>query len=221
MTWQAVANQLLSTLFEPPCAACKQRLLHPLDGAVCDACWSSLRLAPQLTDRFPADHAVTLACAVDRYEGRMKEIVHALKYERRRSIAPRLGELMRERGAALLADAAAVVPVPLHPKREYERGFNQADDLASHLGPPVVRMLKRVRHTQSQIELPKDQRQENVRGAFALDDSSRIPVPGIVVLIDDVSTTGSTLEACARVLKAGGVNEVRAITAARVVNERR
>jgi ComF family protein len=190
---------------------------------VCDACWASLRLAQRLTERFPPEHAVTWACAVDHYEGRMKEIIHALKYERRRTIAPRLGDLMRTSGAALLRDADVVVPVPLHPRREYQRGFNQADDLARHLGLPVRHLLKRAVFTQSQIELPKHQRQENVRNAFALNEvpGSRLPVPGTVVLVDDVSTTGSTLEACARVLKANGVTEVRALTAARVVNERR
>jgi predicted amidophosphoribosyltransferase len=83
--------------------------------------------------------------------------------------------------------------------------------------------LKRVRHTPSQIELPKAQRQRNVRDAFALnaDPGFRIPVPAVVVLVDDVSTTGSTLEACARVLRAAGVSEVRALTAARVANARR
>jgi ComF family protein len=152
----------------------------------------------------------------------MKEIIHALKYERRRSISPRLAALMRESGAPLLRDAAIVVPVPLHPRREYERGFNQAEDLAMHLGLPVMKLLTRMRHTQSQIELPKHQRQQNVKDAFALaDPGSRIPAPGIVVLVDDVSTTGSTLEACARVLKEAGVREVRALTAARVVNARR
>lgn len=152
----------------------------------------------------------------------MKEIIHALKYERRRSIAPRLGALMRESGAPLLRDGAIVVPVPLHRRREYERGFNQAEDLAMHLGVPVIKLLTRVRHTQSQIELPKDQRQQNVKNAFALaDPGSRIPDPGVVVLVDDVSTTGSTIEACARVLKEAGVKEVRALTAARVVNARR
>lgn len=151
----------------------------------------------------------------------MKEIIHALKYERRRSISPRLGALMRECGAALLRDGAIVVPVPLHRRREYERGFNQAEDLAMHLGVPVMKLLTRVRHTQSQIELPKEQRQQNVKNAFALGvPSSRVPVHDIVVLIDDVSTTGSTLEACARVLKEAGVKEVRALTAARVVNAR-
>jgi ComF family protein len=153
----------------------------------------------------------------------MKEVIHALKYERRRSISRPLGELMRITGARLLKDADAVVPVPLHPLRMYQRGFNQAEDLARHLGPPVIRLIRRTRHTPSQIELPKDRRQHNVKDAFALNPvpGSRFPIPGVVVLIDDVSTTGATLDACARVLKHAGVKEVRALTAARVVNERR
>jgi ComF family protein len=153
----------------------------------------------------------------------MKEIIHALKYERRRSIAPPLGELMRHTGARLLKDADLVVPVPLHPRREYQRGFNQADDLARHLGIPVALLLKRVVFTQSQIELPKEQRRDNVKHAFAFRPAPRSPIPDprIVVLVDDVSTTGSTLDACARVLKGAGVREVRALTAARVENERR
>jgi ComF family protein len=159
--------------------------------------------------------------AVDAYEGRMKDIVHALKYDRRRSISPRLGALMRGRGEGLLGDADCVVPVPLHPRREYSRGFNQAHDLAIHLGPPVVPLLKRVVFTQSQIDLPRDQRLANVRNAFVTDPGSGIPVPDIVVLIDDVATTGATLETCAQVLKRSGVQEVRALTAARVVNARR
>ena len=153
----------------------------------------------------------------------MKEIIHALKYERRRSISAPLGALMRATGARVLEGADLVVPVPLHPRREYQRGFNQAQDLASHLGLPVAPLLKRVVHTRSQIELPKDQRHANVKGAFAL---TQVPgpgfrVPGVVVLVDDVSTTGSTLDACARVLKSAGIKEVRAITAARVVPEPR
>jgi ComF family protein len=189
---------------------------------VCDDCWTSLRLAPRLLDQLRVDHGVDWACAVDRYEGRMKEVIHALKYERRRSIARPLGELMQMTGARILKDADVVVPVPLHPRREYQRGFNQAEDLARHLGAPVVPLLRRVVFTQSQIELPKEQRQANVKNAFALTaPGSRLPAPGVVVLVDDVSTTGATLDACARVLKSAGVKEVRALTAARVVNERR
>src|SRR4029450_10016204 len=107
-------------------------------------------------------------------------------------------------GARLLKDADVVVPVPLHPRREYQRGFNQAEDLARHLGVPVVPLLKRVVFTQSQIELPKEERHRNVKDAFALNDkpkglspqtsSSRIrcsdePLVSsirVVVLVDDV-----------------------------------
>lgn len=225
MTWRAIVDQLLSSLFEPPCAACKQRLSSPLDGAVCGSCWTALRLTPHLHHVSQGSSSPSLIsswCAVDHYEGRMKEIVHALKYERRRSIAAPLGGLMRLAGAPVLRDADVVVPVPLHRRREYQRGFNQAEDLAQHLGVPVIRMLKRSRHTHSQIELPKAQREQNVRGAFELAEAWGLrPEACVVVLVDDVSTTGSTLEACAKVLRAAGVKDVRAVTAARVVSVRR
>ena len=171
--------------------------------------------------------------AIDAYDGRMKDIIHALKYDRRRTISPRLGDLMREHGAVLLREADCVVPVPLHPRREYTRGFNQAHDLAIHLGLPVVTLLRRVIHTQSQIDLPREERHRNVRDAFAfqpacperdpfgLTSRSSRRAPGVVVLVDDVATTGATLESCAAVLKRSGVKEVRALTAARVVNARR
>jgi ComF family protein len=213
------SNFTLSTLFEPPCAGCRQRLAYPLDGAVCEECWTQLRLAPPLIDQLRGD-GIDWSCAVDRYEGRMKEVIHALKYERRRSIAPPLGGLMRATGAHLLKDADLVVPVPLHRRREYQRGFNQADDLARHLGPPVVALLARIRNTRSQIDLPADERHQNVADAFSYHPSA-LGVPNVVVLVDDVSTTGSTLDACAKVLKRRGVKEVRALTAARVVTARR
>jgi ComF family protein len=223
MTWRAFANTLLSSLFEPPCAACARVLSHPLNGAVCDDCWDALRHRSPLYERPPGSHAVEWACAVDHYDGRLRDIIHALKYEGRRSIAKPLGGLMRDRGADLLRGADAVVPVPLHPRRQRDRGFNQADDLARQLGLPVAQLLRRARYTTSQIELPADARHANVRDAFSLD---RLPTPGsrlpaVIVLVDDVSTTGATLEACGRVLKQAGVKEVRALTAARVVTARR
>lgn len=223
MTLRTVANILLSSLFEPPCAACAQTLRHPLDGAVCDHCWASIRSGVALNERLHGRHAVDWIGAVDQYDGRLRDIIHALKYERRRSIARPLGALMRASGAPLLTGAAVVVPVPLHPHRERDRGFNQADDLAQQLGLPVAPLLRRVRFTISQIELPAEERHQNVRDAFRLarlpDPGS--PIPAVVVLVDDVATTGATLDACARVLKAGGVKEVRALTAARVVSGRR
>jgi ComF family protein len=233
MIWRPLANALLSSLFEPPCAACARVLSHPLSGAVCEHCWDSLRHRGPINERGHGRHAVDWAGAVGLYDGRLRDIIHALKYERRRSIARPLGGLMRDSGAALLRDAVVVVPVPLHPRRLRARGFNQADDLARHLGLPVAPLLQRVRYTTSQIELPADQRHHNVRDAFRLalippsprrrwaGPDPRSPIPDVVVLVDDVSTTGATLEACARVLKAAGVKEVRALTAARVVTGRR
>jgi ComF family protein len=217
-----IVNRVLSALFEPPCAACGRVLADPLDGAICDACWTCVRLTPAIHERVHG-HPIEAAAAIGDYDGALRDIIHALKYEGRRSIAPRLGALMRSAGADLLAGADVVVPVPLHPRRERARGFNQADDLARALGPPVRLWLRRVRYTTSQIELPKDERHRNVQDAFAC---CRSPEPGVrspsvAVLVDDVATTGATLEACAHVLKAGGVKEVRALTAARVGSARR
>ena len=223
MTLRALANTLLSSLFEPTCAACSQVLLQPLNGAVCERCWASIGRGTSLNEHPRGRHAVDWACAVDLYEGRLRDIIHALKYERRRSIAKPLGGLMRESGTAMLATADLAVPVPLHPRRERARGFNQADDLARQLGLPVAPLLRRVRYTVSQIELPADERHQNVRHAFVVANGPAKAgrhIPAVVVLVDDVSTTGATLDACARVLKAAGVKEVRALTAARVVTGR-
>jgi predicted amidophosphoribosyltransferase len=198
---------------------------------------------------------VTQSRAIGPYEGRLREIVHALKYDSRRSIAPRLASMMRAAGADALEGADCVVPVPLHPRRQRARGFNQADDLARGLGLPVMLLLERTRATQPQVDLPAAERPRNVRHAFALSREKwrfRLPSAGcrrsagalakaesrsgetsplapsdggpldglVIVLIDDVSTTGATLEACARVLKAAGARDVRALTAARVVTGR-
>ncbi len=128
---------------------------------------------------------------------------------------------MRIRAAALVDEARCAVPVPLHASRRRHRGFNQSDDLARHLGVPVVHALRRVRATATQADLPAARRHQNVRDAFAVTRDAAALAGSIVLLVDDVSTTGATLEACARALKAAGVSEVRAVTAARVVTSRR
>jgi ComF family protein len=166
-------------------------------------------------------HAVDRARTVGEYAGPLRAIVHALKYEGRRSLARPLAAMMRQRGATLLDGAACAIPVPLHASRRRRRGFNQSADLARHLGLRVVHALRRTRATATQADLPAAQRHKNVRDAFAPTRSARALAGSIVVLVDDVSTTGATLDACARVLKASGVIEVRALTAARVVTSRR
>jgi ComF family protein len=173
---------------------------------------------------------VDRARAIGTYDGALRAIIHALKYEGRRSLARPLADLMRARGAEMLQGADWVVPVPLHASRLRERGFNQAYDLAHHIGLPVRQALRRHKATPSQTGLPAARRHRNVRDAFLLARrfggskarmwaDRRDGLKGsIVVLVDDVSTTGATLEACARVLKeTAGVAEVRALTAARVV----
>jgi ComF family protein len=124
---------------------------------------------------------------------------------------------MQLRGADVLQGASCVIPVALHPSRRRQRGFNQALDLARLLQRPVVPAVRRIRATATQTDLPAAQRHRNVRDAFAVTRAAASLVGAVVVLVDDVSTTGATLEACARVLKEAGVKEVRALTAARVV----
>jgi ComF family protein len=214
--WRPVANAVLSALLAPPCAVCGRVLDAPLDGAVCDSCWSTI--PARRASVFHVSPSIARGGAIGPYEGTLREIIHSLKYEGRRSVAPRLARLMAAYGGDLLAGADLVVPVPLHTKRLRERGFNQAEDLARGLGLPLSRALRRIRKTRPQVELPATTRQLNVRGAFALTGRpGRRPLSGAtIVLVDDVTTTGMTLEACAVVLLAAGAHEVRALTAARV-----
>ena len=155
--------------------------------------------------------------AIGEYDGALRDIVHALKYDGRRSLARPLAAMMARNGADVLAGADAVVPVPLHPSRRRQRGFDQAMDLSNALGCELCVALRRVRATESQASLPAAQRHRNVRKAFQATRRAESLRGAIVVLVDDVSTTGATLDACAVALKAAGVREVRALTAARVV----
>ena len=135
-------------------------------------------------------------------------------------MAGRLGKVLRVAGADVLLDAHCAVPVPLHPWRRLTRGFNQATDLASSLDLPVVHALWRIRATAPQTGLTGARRRRNVRNAFTISPllSTRVRQTmlhdRIVVLVDDVRTTGATLDACAQGLKEAGVSEVRALTLA-------
>lgn len=216
-TWrllQSVTDALLASVLAPTCASCARPLESPTAGPVCERCWSNVRpcVPPQ---------GGGIACrSAGSYEGELRDIIHAFKYEGRRSLARRLAAMMRTAGADVLRDAEYVVPVPLHPWRRFRRGFNQASDLAARLDVPVLHALWRVRLTATQTGLTAAARRRNVRDAFRMSPlltrAARERLRGrAVVLIDDVRTTGATLDACARVLlDVGCAREVRAVTAA-------
>jgi ComF family protein len=248
--WRGWLDHAISALFAPACVGCGETLSRPLEGAVCTTCWQRVRLfAPPLCGscgvpltswRVSSLHAgrcarcrrkaavLTRQAAIGPHGGVLRDIVHALKYDARLSTVAPLAALMRSAGTDILRDAHVVVPVPLHRRRAWSRGFNQAALLAHHLGPPCVPLLARTRPTPPQVSLPAAQRHRNMRDAFAARPRVATRISGalsmplarlVVVLVDDVCTTGATLEACGRTLRDAGVGEVRALTASRVVIE--
>jgi ComF family protein len=241
MLLSRIADSLLAVLLAPACAACDLPLSHPSQGPVCGNCWNTIGsftppLCGRCGDPLPSwrvlgedarlclcprcrrrPSALSGSRAIGAYDGSLRAIVHAFKYEGCRSLSRGLGARLRESAADLLSAADIVVPVPLHRSRRRRRGFNQAHELAGRLGVPMVKALRRVRATPSQTDLPAAARHDNMRNAFALARGQS--VEGLrIVLVDDVSTSGATIESCARVLRAAGAADVSAVTAARVVS---
>ena len=233
----------LRALFDPACAACGGPIGPERVGPVCGGCWSDVRIvSPPWCDRCgeplrswrhsPENGACCARCvalppqfdlarAFGLYEGALREIVHALKYRSHRSLGRPLGALMKSTDRGLLAAADVVVPVPLHPWRHLRRGFNQADELAQALGRPVWRPLRRRTLGVPQAKLRGDQRRTNVQTAYSVSPLRAGAITGrprYVVLIDDVMTTGATLDACSRALREGGVEWIGALTLARAAN---
>lgn len=167
--------------------------------------------------------AFTSARAAVRYGPVARRLVGQLKYGDRTDLAPLFASWLTRCGAEMLAQADFIMPVPLHGARLFQRRYNQAGEIGRH----VARMngvvfladsLRRVKRTRSQIGLSAGARRRNVAGAFQLKDGEGTRLLGkVVVLIDDVRTTGATVEACARVLAAHGVAAVHVLCVARVV----
>lgn len=163
------------------------------------------------------------ARAAARYGDVARDLVHLLKYGDRLDLARPLGRWMARAGAELLADADALVPVPLHWSRLWQRRFNQSAALAQAIssisGVPVAdHILARDQATPPQVGLTKSERASNVQGAFSVPKSARIDVKGRkLVVIDDVLTSGATANACARVLRRAGASRIDVLVLARVV----
>lgn len=199
-----------ATRIEAPfCRECSQ----PFDGAIegaftCSNCEGR---------RFHFD------CAVSRYRstGLVRDLIHRFKYDRclylRRPLAEWLAETLDD--ARITAHPFDwLVPVPLHAARRREREFNQADELARLVaerhGERVLHALRRVRYTTTQTRLDREERMQNLRDAFRVRHGRKVSGSHLI-LVDDVFTTGSTVDECARVLKGAGAASVRVVTVAR------
>ena len=211
----------------PVCPACL-KLTTPLAAPLCQRCGMPLR---QLTDATAAGcrncRRVRLffdrAISVFEYNPVMKIIIHQLKYRRKTALADPLAERMTGFLAnhLPLARIDMVTCVPLHPRRRRTRGFNQSHLLGKHMAdrlnlPYQESVLRRIRQSKVQAVSSYEQRRDNIADAFRLSDPQAVSGK-TVLLVDDVLTTGATLNECSRVLKAAGATHVFVATLARAL----
>jgi ComF family protein len=237
-TLRLAGEGLLALLYPPHCARCGADTVSGVH--LCSACAEQAKKikAPYCHQcSQPFDGAIEgeftcsncrervfhFDCAVTRYlsRGVVRDFIHRFKYDRHFYLRHPLADWMfealdDERIRAQPFDA--FVPVPLHPARFRERDFNQAEVLAKLIakrtGQPVLKALKRIRYTTTQTRLDREQRMENLRNAFRVRHASAVQSRHLI-LVDDVFTTGSTVEECARVLRQAGAASVRVVTVAR------
>jgi ComF family protein len=238
--WKHAARLALDVGLPTLCLACRE----PVDGeGVCTECWTRLSFiappyCPKLGIPFVYDPgpgllsmeaiadppAYTRARAAVRYDDVARTLVHALKYQDRTDLAPTMGRWMARAGRELLEEADALIPVPLHWRRSWSRRYNQSGALARSIerqsGVKLIPdALRRVRPTEQQIGLSRLQRASNVQGAFKVPAEKQHQIEGRrVVLIDDVLTSGATVDACARALLRARVAQVDVLVFARVVD---
>ena len=237
---QNLVRAALDLALPPLCAACRE----PVEGkGLCPACWSKLsfitrpyceRLGiPFVYDPGPgilsmqaiADPpAYQRARAAVRFDEISRALVHALKYGDRLDLAPMMGRWISHAGRELLAEADALVPVPLHWRRLWARRFNQSAALAAAIsrdsGVPIATgALKRIKATAQQVGLTQSERAANIQGAFRVPEEGKAEVAGRrLVLVDDVLTSGATVEGCARALLRAGAANVDVLIFARVAD---
>lgn len=220
-------ERALDVVFPPRCAGCGARgyLLCPVCAATIPYI---LPPACPMCGRHTARPGICPVCraypnaldgtvAATAFEKPVRECIHALKYEGQRPYARFLAGLARP-AFATLPPPDAIVPVPLFPQRERGRGFNQSALIARHLAddglPVMTRWLTRTRDTPPQVGQDREARHANVADAFVCPDAEAVRGRHIL-LLDDVATTGATLDACARTLRAAGAASVHALVVAK------
>ena len=239
-TWRTALDAVADLLLPPICIACRTSVTS--HGLLCGACFAKLDfIAPPVCQRLgvplpfdagaPSLSAAAIAAppaydrarAVARYSETMRDLIQSFKYRDRLEGLHLFGRWLARAGAELLEDADVLVPVPLYRSRLWWRRFNQSALLAGELSkrtgvPADCFVLKRVRRTASQVGLSAEQRKKNVAGAFKVDPARSAVLRGKrIVLVDDVITSGATVEACARVLRRAKAARVDVLALARVV----
>jgi len=235
-------NAGLGLLYPEVCQLCGEARATPAEGYVCGGCRARVRFIREpfcercgrpyegdITTRFECANCLEMewhfrsARSAVAARDPVLEVIHRYKYQRALWFEPFLAELLIQAARPALRgqNRDVIVPVPLHPAKQRQREFNQAERLARRLGaatqiPVNRRLLRRVVPTRTQTLLSRPERLANVRNAFAMRDSQRLNGERIV-LLDDVFTTGATTSACAKVLMAAGAGEVCVWTLARGV----
>lgn len=237
-----VARHALDLALPPQCLACAKPVADP--GALCVACWSGLKVierpyCEKLGTPFPADFGPGLISpkalanppatgrirAVARFDGTARELVHRLKYGDAVHLSRAMGDMMARAGRELLDGQALVVPVPLHRGRLWRRRFNQSALLARAIAASsdaglALDAVERIKATRPQVGLSAAQRSENLAGAFRVAENGKAEIAGRrVVIVDDVLTTGATVDRLARLIRRAGAISVDALVFAVVVNE--
>jgi ComF family protein len=227
-------------LLPPVCVACSARVASR--DSLCPSCWNQISfIQPPLCDRLgiplPYDTGTRTistralaeppiygrARAVAEFGGAMRDLIHRFKYADQHHPRRLFGRWMAVAGRELLADADVLVPIPLHRWRLARRRFNQAAELAREVArltgvPSNPGLLQRIKRTPTQVGMTADQRRRNMQAAFAVPGTTADVFGLNIVLVDDVITTGATVDAAARVLLAAGATRVDVLALALVTD---
>ncbi len=201
-TLQTWGRALLDFAYPPHCAVCAADI--EAAELLCGSCWAEIvprHLRPHSED---GGHAFEQVVSLGPFTGALQQAIYALKFRNQVRLGRALGERMGQCLAEQLAPLDCLLPVPLHPARQRERGFNQSEEIAAGLGavlgvPVCHGVVRRQRNTRQQAFLSAEERRANLRGAFA--PMAALPASFRIGIVDDVWTTGETMAACAQAVE--------------------